>query len=173
MGQTASQGENLTGDWVLCAESSLLLEYEQRAACNTERGKKPLQKAAPHHPVLFSISVLPSSQSSILIILSEPSAHSKGRRSQSKEVLVAPLKGKSCRPCPGQRSASDPAEKKPHTGSCIQGTVVCSEEGNKGHCISLHLNTAQAKLFFFPPHSKDQLLPTGQRKGATSWPDTI
>lgn len=118
----------------------------------TERGKKPLQKAAPHHPVLFSISVLPSSQSSILIILSEPSAHSKGRRSQSKEVLVAPLKGKSCRPCPGQRSASDPAEKKPHTGSCIQGTVVCSEEGNKGHCISAPLKRQpeQSSSFSFP-----------------------
>ena len=39
-------------------------------------------------------------------------------------------------------------------------------------CLSTSETTAQAKLFFFPPHSKDQLLPTGQRNGATSWPDT-
>lgn len=63
---------------------------------------------------------------------------------------MAPLKGKSCRPCPGQRSASDPAEKKPHTGSCIQGTTVCSEEGNKGHCISAPLKR-QPKQGSSPP----------------------
>lgn len=100
----------------------------------------------------FPFPFYPSSQSSILIILSEQSAHSKGRKSQRKEVLVAPLKGKSCRPCPGQRSASDPAEKKPRTGSCIQGTVVCSEEGNKGPCISAPLKRQpkQSSSFSLP-----------------------
>ena len=145
---------------------------KSRGLLVTHTEKKPLQKAAPHHPALFSISVLPSTQSCILIILSEPTAHSNGREPRRKEALVAPLKGKRCRPYPGQRSGSDPAEKKPQPESRVWGTVICSEEGNGPLCLSTSETTAQAKLFFFPPHSKDQLLPTGQRNGATSWPDT-
>ena len=125
---------------------------KSRALLVTHTEKKPLQKAAPHHPALFSISVLPSTQSCILIILSEPTAHSNGREPRRKEALVAPLKGKRCRPYPGQRSGSDPAEKKPQPESRVRGTVICSEEGNKGHCVSAPLKRQpkQSSSFSLP-----------------------
>lgn len=119
----------------------LVTQRERRNHCK----KQPLTTLA-----LFSISVLPSTQSSILIILSEPTAHSKGREPWRKEILEAPLKGKSCRPYPGQRSGSDPAEKKPQPESRIQGTVVCSEEGNRAAASQRLWNNSPSKALLFP-----------------------
>lgn len=50
---------------------------------------------------------------------------------------------------------------------------VCWEEENIGGCFSepLKWQSKPQKLIGFPPHSNDQSLPTGQRKGATSWLD--
>lgn len=65
------------------------------------------------------------------------------------------------------------AEEKPHTVSCFKGIAVRLEEGNGPlHLRASEMAVQTTKLVFFPPHSNDQLLPTGQGKGATSWSDT-
>lgn len=66
-----------------------------------------------------------------------------------------------------------PCRKEAPTRIPRPGNYCLFRRGKQGPLrLSASETTAQAKLFFFPPHSKDQLLPTGQRKGATSWPDT-
>ena len=48
---------------------------------------------------------------------------------------------------------------------------VCVEEENP--CLRASGMAAHAmEALLFPPHSNDPPLPTGQRKGATSWLDT-
>ena len=126
---------------------------------NKSRGLLVTRRERRNHCKRQPLTTLPSfpfpfypQQSSILILLSEPTAHSNGREPQRKEVLVAPLKGKRCRPYPGQRSGSDPAENKPQPESRVRGTIVCSEEGNKGLCVSAPLNRQpkQSSSFSLP-----------------------
>lgn len=137
----------------------------RRPALTTERERSNRSKKERlSHPVFFSISVLPSLQASVLIILPEPTAQAEGRETRRNRGGSVTSEGK--------RRVALAAGVTPMPLPSRERSVCV--KGNTGHCFSgpLKWQSKSQKLIFFPPHSNDQTLPAGQRKGATSWLDT-
>lgn len=71
----------------------------------------------------------------------------------------------------GQSSSSGSWRSEAPCGFLHQENRVCLEEGNQAAASqSLWNGSPSEEAHLFPPHSDDQLMSIGQRKGATSWP---
>lgn len=142
----SSPGDQSDWDWVVCAEiqdnfttpgiraEGLLLRQRERS----DHSKK--QRLS--RPVFFSISVLPSLRSSVLIILLEPTAQAEGRETWRNRGGSVTSEGKR-RVALAAEAMSTPLPSREWR--------VCFK-GNTGRCFSgpLKWQSKSQKLIFFP-----------------------
>lgn len=120
-----------------------------------ETEKPPLQEAAPQPSCLLSHFRSTLIKFSVLIVLPEPTVPSQGGESQRN------------------RGGSGTPEGKRAVALQSQRTVCLLRTGKHRRLLlrAFEMAAKPQKLIGFPPHSNDQSLLTGQRKGATSWLD--